>query len=56
MIEKMSSVISLIDVLIILGIISISIGSFLYSPIVGFITMGILLLLFAFSLLVLGGD
>lgn len=47
---------SLIDALIVLGISSISIGAFLFSPIVGFITTGILLILFAFSLLMLGGD
>ena len=56
MIKKILSVISLIDVLIILGIISISIGAFLYSTIAGFLTMGILLLLFAISLILLGGD
>ena len=47
---------NLMDFILILGIISISIGAFLTSIVTGFYVTGILLILFAVSLFFLGGD
>jgi len=46
----------LMDIVLILGIISISIGSFLTSVVIGFYVTGAMLVLFAFLLFQFGGD
>jgi len=46
----------LMDFVLVLGIIFISIGSFLTSIVIGFYVTGIMLILFATALYFLGGD
>ena len=45
-----------VEIIALLGITSISIGSFLDSAILGFIVTGVLLLIFAIAIFIKGGD
>lgn len=47
---------NLIDIFLIIGIILISIGSFLTSVVTGFYVTGIMLILFSVIMFFLGGD
>lgn len=47
---------NLMDIVLVLGITSISLGAFLTSIVTGFYITGTLLILFAVSLYILGGD
>ncbi len=47
---------NLVEIIALLGITSISIGSFLDSTTIGFIVTGVLLLIFAMAVFVKGGD
>lgn len=47
---------NLIEIIILIGIVNISIGFFIYSTVAGFISTGILLISLAILLLFKGGD